>query len=29
LEEAVAYDEDKEYLTDFPENVMHYEVFAE
>ncbi len=29
FEQAVAYNEDKQYLVDFPGNVKHYEVFAE
>ena len=29
LEEAVAYQDDAQYLVDFPGKVMHYEVFAE
>ena len=29
LEKAKYYEEDKNYLIDFPEKVTHYEVFAE
>ncbi|GAB7258314.1 antibiotic biosynthesis monooxygenase family protein [Polaribacter sp. OB-PA-B3] len=29
FEKAVAYNEDKQYLVDFPGSVKHYEVFAE
>lgn len=29
IEKAKYYDEDKNYLIDFPEKVTHYEVFAE
>ena len=29
FEQAVAYNEDKQYLVDFPGKVKHYEVFAE
>ena len=29
FEQAVSYKEDEKYLTDFPGNVIHYEVFAE
>ncbi len=29
LEKAKYYDEDKNYLIDFPEKTTHYEVFAE
>ncbi len=29
FEKAKYYSEDKNYLIDFPENVLHYEVFAE
>jgi heme-degrading monooxygenase HmoA len=29
FEQAVSYEEDKQYLVDFPGNVAHYEVFAE
>lgn len=28
LEKAKYYEEDKNYLVDFPESVIHYEVFA-
>ena len=29
FEQAVAYNEDKQYLVDFPGSIKHYEVFAE
>lgn len=29
FEKAVAYEDDRKYLVDFPGNVFHYEVFAD